>query len=71
MEKWAEKNKDASPNARSYNAALAAWAKSRTKGSADRAQTLLERMESLYRKGHVTLKPDVYSYTVSNLSLII
>ena len=68
MEKLAEKNKEATPNSRSYNAALAAWAKCRMKGSAARAQTLLERMESLYRDGNQNLKPDVYSYTVCFLN---
>jgi len=59
------RNREARPNARSYNAALAAWAKSRTKGAASRAQLLLDRMNELYLEGNVSLKPDVYSYTVS------
>ena len=64
MEKWAKRHREASPNARTYNASLAAWSKSEMKGSAARAQTLLERMEKRYNDGNISLKPDVYSYTV-------
>jgi predicted Zn-dependent peptidase len=45
-----------------FNAVINAWARSREKIAAVRAEQILEWMEKLYRNGNIDVKPDKYTF---------
>jgi hypothetical protein len=50
------------PNIVTYTSAINAWANSKQQDSAERAEALLNRMDSHYREGNEALKPTVLTY---------
>jgi hypothetical protein len=63
VQKYNEKDLDVRPTARSYNAAINAYAKSGAPGAAQRADDLFRRMEEVYMiTGLEEVKPNTYNY---------
>lgn len=64
------KNRDCMPNTRSYNTVMNAYAKSLEQNAASKAETILRKMERLYKESDesdIRIKPDFISYaTVIN-----
>lgn len=50
------------PTTINFNTVLDAWAKSNTKGSAIRAEQIMEWMDRLYREGNTDVKPDTITF---------
>ena len=58
---WGEM--DTKPNVMSDSSVWDGWAKSLSKGSAEKAEKLFREMQDLYKSGDNALKPNVVSYT--------
>lgn len=54
---------DVEPNAHAFNSAITAWSRSGSKGAAQKAEGLLQRMEELYEAGNTNLQPSSRVYT--------
>ena len=63
LERMIEGAGDIYPSPHSFNAAIAAWGRSGTRGSAQKAERLLRRMDGLYEEGNQNLKPNVFTFT--------
>ena len=50
------------PNTISFNSVISAWAKSGERGAAQRAESILKRMQELHEAGNPDVKPNTISF---------